>query len=108
MVQTIASREQGTHHLVTLDADGNAVSLTTTVNTAFGADLLAPASGVILNDELDDFASDREILPYTANNPNRALPGARPVSSMTPTIVVSEGASCSPSGARAGRPFRLA
>jgi gamma-glutamyltranspeptidase/glutathione hydrolase len=89
MVQTIATREQGTHHLVALDADGNAVSLTTTVNTAFGADLLAPASGVILNDELDDFASDREILPYTANNPNRALPGTRPVSSMTPTIVLS-------------------
>ncbi len=91
MVQTIATREQGTHHLVALDADGNAVSLTTTVNTAFGADLLAPASGVILNDELDDFASDRETLPYAANNPNRAVPGARPVSSMTPTIVLSEG-----------------
>lgn len=89
MVQSIASREQGTHHLSVLDAEGNAVALTTTVNTAFGADLLAPASGVILNDELDDFASDKEMMPYTATNPNRAVPGARPVSSMTPTIVVS-------------------
>jgi gamma-glutamyltranspeptidase/glutathione hydrolase len=85
-------RGGGTHHLVTADARGNVVSLTTTVNHAFGAELLAPSSGIVLNDQLDDFTSRREAAAFgVENSPNRPRPGARPASNMTPTLVVDHG-----------------
>jgi gamma-glutamyltranspeptidase/glutathione hydrolase len=84
--------EHGTHHIVTADRTGNVVSLTTTVNTAFGAKLMAPVSGVVLNDELDDFTPVASVVPFgMKESPNRPRAGARPVSSMTPTIVVEAG-----------------
>ncbi len=84
--------EHGTHHLVTADRAGNVVSLTTTVNGAFGAGLLAARSGVLLNDQLDDFTPASTVAPFgMKESPNRARPGARPVSSMTPTLVVAGG-----------------
>lgn len=83
--------EHGTHHLVTRDADGNVVSLTTTVNTAFGADLMTQQSGIVLNDELGDFSKNAWVEAFgLLKSPNRARGGARPVSSMTPTIVVRD------------------
>ncbi|MGC4065667.1 MAG: gamma-glutamyltransferase [Polyangiaceae bacterium] len=72
-----ALEEHGTSHISIVDREGNAVALTTTVNDAFGSKVVAPESGVILNDELDDFSS----------GPNRPRALARPVSSMTPTLV---------------------
>ncbi|MCA9639248.1 MAG: gamma-glutamyltransferase [Myxococcales bacterium] len=84
--------EHGTHHLVTSDAAGNMVSLTTTVNRLFGAKLTATNSGVQMNDELDDFTANKDVAAFgMKQSPNRARPGARPVSSMTPTIVVENG-----------------
>jgi gamma-glutamyltranspeptidase len=84
--------EHGTHHLVTADSSGNFVSLTTTINRAFGAKLLTPNSGILLNDELDDFTPSFAIKALgLAENPNRPRPGARPTSSMTPTLVVKDG-----------------
>ncbi len=84
--------ESGTHHLVTADGGGNFVSLTTTVNRVFGAKLTAGDTGVVLNDELDDFTDRSAVAPFgMKRSPNRARPGARPVSSMTPTIVVHGG-----------------
>lgn len=84
--------EHGTHHLVTADRAGNVVSLTTTINTGFGAELLAPQSGVLLNDELEDFTKAEAVAPFgMTESPNRPRPGARPVSSMTPTLVVAAG-----------------
>ncbi len=84
--------EHGTHHLVTADANGNVVSLTTTVNRTFGAKLTGVKSGVVLNDELDDFTAQKDVMPFgMKESPNRPRPGARPVSSMTPTIVVKDG-----------------
>lgn len=84
--------EHGTHHLVTSDASGNMVSLTTTVNRLFGAKLTTTKSGIVLNDELDDFTSAAEVAPFGLKQaPNRPRPGARPTSSMTPTIVVKDG-----------------
>jgi gamma-glutamyltranspeptidase/glutathione hydrolase len=84
--------EHGTHHLVTADAAGNVVSLTTTVNNAFGVKLTAKESGIVLNDQLDDFTAQRSIEGFGMKaSPNAARPGARPVSSMTPTIVVRAG-----------------
>jgi gamma-glutamyltranspeptidase/glutathione hydrolase len=84
--------EAGTHHLVTADAEGNWVSLTTTVNDAFGARLVAEQSGVLLNNELTDFSSPDSVAPFgSSENPNRVRPGARPVSSMSPTLVLEGG-----------------
>lgn len=84
--------EHGTHHIVTADADGNVVSLTTTVNRAFGAALSGKTSGIVLNDELDDFTTQAAAKALgISQSPNRPRPGARPVSSMTPTIVVKDG-----------------
>jgi gamma-glutamyltranspeptidase/glutathione hydrolase len=72
-----AVEEHGTSHISVIDREGNAVALTTTVNNAFGSKVIAPGSGLILNDELDDFS----------DGPNRPRAHARPVSSMTPTLV---------------------
>ncbi len=84
--------EHGTHHLVTSDSSGNMVSLTTTVNRVFGAKLTTATSGIVLNDELDDFTPVAAVTPFgMTKSPNRPRPGARPVSSMTPTIVVQDG-----------------
>jgi gamma-glutamyltranspeptidase / glutathione hydrolase len=84
--------EHGTHHMVLADAYGNVVSLTTTVNRAFGAKLLAKDSGVLLNDELGDFSNNSWMEPFGGGaSPNRARGGARPISSMTPTFVLKDG-----------------
>jgi gamma-glutamyltranspeptidase / glutathione hydrolase len=84
------TREQGTSHLVVADADGNVVALTTTVNDAFGAGIAAGDTGILLNNELDDFTNPEDVRPYGLGDggPNRPRAGARPVSSMTPTIVL--------------------
>lgn len=90
---TFLLNEHGTHALLTADRQGNVVSLTTTVNNAFGSGLVTEKSGIVLNDELDDFSS-RESAAFFGleDSPNRPRPGARPVSSMTPTLVVENGA----------------
>jgi gamma-glutamyltranspeptidase/glutathione hydrolase len=84
--------EQGTQALVTKDRRGNVVSLTTTINQLFGSKIMAEDSGVVLNNELDDFTEKSAVLPFgMEETPNRPRAGARPVSSMTPTIVVKDG-----------------
>ncbi len=84
--------EHGTHHIVTADALGNVVSLTTTINEAFGARLTGKTTGIVLNDELDDFTTEAAARALGVTEmPNRPRPGARPVSSMTPTIVLKAG-----------------
>jgi gamma-glutamyltranspeptidase/glutathione hydrolase len=88
----LAAEEHGTHHLVVADASGMVVSLTTTVNHVFGAKLVLPEAGIALNDELDDFALERDAASMGLKSlPNAPRAGARPVSSMTPTIVVRQG-----------------
>jgi gamma-glutamyltranspeptidase/glutathione hydrolase len=88
----ITSDEHGTHHLVVADADGNVVSLTTTVNNPFGARLASTTAGIVLNDELDDFTSLATAQNFgLRRSPNRPRPEARPLSSMTPTIVLKDG-----------------
>jgi gamma-glutamyltranspeptidase/glutathione hydrolase len=85
--------ESGTSHLVVADAEGNVVSLTTTVNGPFGARVVAGDTGVLLNDELTDFSAASEVAPFGVTGPglNRPRANARPVSSMTPTIVLENG-----------------
>jgi gamma-glutamyltranspeptidase/glutathione hydrolase len=84
--------EHGTHHLLAIDAEGNVASITTTVNNAFGAKLSVPESGIVLNDQLDDFTKQKDVAAFgLTQSPNRPRAGARPVSSMTPTLVVKDG-----------------
>lgn len=79
-----------TTHLSVIDKQGNAVSMTTTLNTTFGSGILVGDAGFLLNNELDDFS----LAPGVANTyglvgaeANRLLPGKRPLSSMTPTVI---------------------
>lgn len=84
--------EHGTHAIVVADREGSVISLTTTVNRLFGAKIYAENSGIILNDQLDDFAELEDVTPFgMKESPNRPRPDARPVSSMTPTLVLSHG-----------------
>lgn len=87
---TLAPDDGGTSHLSVLDALGNAVALTTTVNLWFGSGLIDPGSGVLLNDELDDFAA-RPGVPNSfglvQSERNAPDAGRRPLSSMTPTLL---------------------
>ncbi len=83
-----------TTHFSVIDRDGNAVSNTYTLNFSYGLGLIADGTGVLLNNELDDFTAK----PGTANayglvgfNANLPGPGKRPLSSMTPTIVLKDG-----------------
>lgn len=87
------TKESGTSHLVVVDREGNVVSLTTTVNGAFGASLVPDGTGILLNNELDDFSAPEDVAAFGLKDggPNRPRPRARPVSSMTPTIVVEDG-----------------
>jgi gamma-glutamyltranspeptidase/glutathione hydrolase len=97
-------RDHGTTHLCVVDADGMVVSLTTTVNLLFGARVVIPDMDVILNDEIDDFS-----LATPGNNfglavaaTNALVPGHRPVSSMTPTIILRDGRPIGCAGAAGG------
>ncbi|KAF9910123.1 hypothetical protein EC991_007255 [Linnemannia zychae] len=83
----------GTTHMSTVDEDDMAVALTSTVNLLFGSKLLDPKTGVILNDEMDDFsipgrANAFGLQPSPFNYPE---PGKRPLSSCVPTIVERDG-----------------
>ncbi len=84
-----------TTHFSIVDKAGNAVSLTYTINDWFGARVTAAGTGILLNDEMDDFsAKPGEPNMYgLVEGPNNAIaPGKRPLSSMTPTIVTKDGA----------------
>ncbi|KAI4112950.1 MAG: hypothetical protein LQ345_005975 [Seirophora villosa] len=79
----------GTSHIVTADASGMAISLTTTVNLLFGSRLMVPETGVIMNDEMNDFSipNSSNAFGYVPSPSNFIRPGKRPLSSMSPTIV---------------------
>ncbi len=84
-------KDAGTTHLSVIDAEGNAVALTSTVNLGFGAHLVAGKTGILLNDQMDDFAIEPGVPNWDGligNEQNAVAPGKRPLSSMTPTIVL--------------------
>jgi gamma-glutamyltranspeptidase/glutathione hydrolase len=90
----VAPDDGGTSHFSILDAKGNAVACTETINTHFGSYVVEPKFGIVLNNEMDDFTS----LPGVPNafgliqsEANSIAPGKRPLSSMTPTILVRDG-----------------
>ena len=92
--RSVVSEPHNTTHYSVVDADGNAVAVTTTLNDSFGSRVTAEGLGFLLNDEMDDFTS-KEGVPNTygliQGPANTIGPGKRPLSAMTPTIVLKDG-----------------
>ena len=90
----VSNEGHNTTHFSVIDRFGNAVSNTYTLNFSYGVGLVADGTGVLLNNELDDFAAKPDapnaygLIGFGANAPG---PGKRPLSSMTPTIVLKDG-----------------
>jgi gamma-glutamyltranspeptidase/glutathione hydrolase len=91
----VAPHEQNeTTHYSIIDSAGNAVSVTYTVNGVFGAGVMAPGAGFLMNDEMDDFtikAGAANMFGLVQGVVNAIAPGKRPLSSMAPTIVMHDG-----------------
>ncbi len=96
-----------TTHFSVIDADGSIVATTTTLNFSFGSGISVPGAGFLLNNEMDDFVSKPGVpnaFGLLGGEANAVAAGKRPLSSMTPTIVLSDGqpwfATGSPGGSR--------
>jgi gamma-glutamyltranspeptidase/glutathione hydrolase len=86
--------EKHTTHFSAADADGNWVACTATINTSFGSKVVVPGTGVLLNNEMDDFSIQPGVpnaFKLIGGEANAVAPGKRPLSSMSPTIVLHEG-----------------
>lgn len=85
--------DQTTHYSI-VDADGNAVANTYTLNFSYGVGMVAEGTGVLLNNELDDFAAKAGVpngFGLIGGDANAPAPGKRPLSSMSPTLVLKDG-----------------
>jgi len=83
-----------TTHYSVVDKDGNAVSVTTTINLGFGSGIAVDGAGFLLNNEMDDFSAKPGVpnaFGLLGNDANAIEPGKRMLSSMTPTIVLKDG-----------------
>ena len=83
-----------TTHFSIVDKDGNAVSSTYTLNSTFGSGVVIKNTGILMNNEMDDFAAAPGIpnqFGLLGAEANQIVPGKRPLSSMTPTIVMKDG-----------------
>jgi gamma-glutamyltranspeptidase/glutathione hydrolase len=89
----LAERPQTTHFSI-LDAQGNAVALTYTLNGGFGSGVVVTGAGFLLNNEMDDFSvrpGQPNLYGVVGGSANEIAPGKRMLSSMTPTIVLEDG-----------------
>jgi gamma-glutamyltranspeptidase / glutathione hydrolase len=94
-----------TTHISAADKYGNWVAITTTVNTSFGSKVIIPGTGVIMNNQMDDFSTQPGIpnaFGLVGSEANSVQAGKRPLSSMSPTIVVKDGAPVMTLGAAGG------
>ena len=83
-----------TTHFSTADAQGNWVACTATVNTSFGSKVIIPGTGIIMNNQMDDFSAQPGVANYfglVGAEANAVEPGKRPLSSMSPTIILERG-----------------
>lgn len=83
-----------TTHFCTADAEGNWVSCTTTLNTSFGSKVVVPGTGILLNDQMDDFSIQPGVpnaFGLVGGDANAVAAGKRPLSSMSPTLVLKAG-----------------
>ena len=104
-VLTNAESSETTHYSV-VDAAGNAVSITYTIEAGFGAKVVAAGTGFLLNNEMGDFNEWPGVTDsrgYIGTDPNLIVPGKRPLSSMTPTIVARDGAPLALIGSPGGK-----
>jgi len=86
--------DSGTTHVSILDTQGNMLACTSTVNTSFGSMVYVPEWGLILNNEMDDFSAQPGVpnaYGLIGNEQNAIAPGKRPLSSMSPTLVLKKG-----------------
>ena len=85
--------DHGTSHMSVVDAQRMAVSLTTTVNTGFGSRVVSPSTGIILNNQMDDFSTPGQPNVYglPPSPSNYIVPGKKPFSSMSPLVVERDG-----------------
>jgi gamma-glutamyltranspeptidase/glutathione hydrolase len=97
--------DSGTTHFSIIDADGNAVACTETVNTEYGSWIVEPTFGILLNNEMDDFAAvpgQPNAFGLIQSSANGIASRKKPLSSMTPTIVVKDGKAVFALGASGG------
>lgn len=97
--------DAGTQHISVLDDAGLAVALTTTINTSFGSGVVGRRSGVLLNNEMDDFVArpgEPNAYGLLGSESNAVAPGARPLSSMSPTVLRHPDGRCIVVGASGG------
>lgn len=83
-----------TTHVAAADAEGNWVGITATINTTYGSKVVVPGTGIVLNNEMDDFSAQPGVpnaFGLVGAEANAVEPGKRPLSSMTPTIVLKDG-----------------
>jgi gamma-glutamyltranspeptidase/glutathione hydrolase len=94
-----------TTHLCTADSEGNWVALTQTINTTFGSKVVVPGTGVILNNEMDDFSTQPGVpnaFGLVGTEANSIAPRKRPLSSMSPTLVLKDNQPVLATGAAGG------
>jgi|HubBroStandDraft_4_1064222.scaffolds.fasta_scaffold01455_4 gamma-glutamyltranspeptidase/glutathione hydrolase len=91
---TAANEGTNTTHYSIVDQEGNAVAVTYTLNNGYGSGVTVPGAGFLLNDEMDDFAAKPggpNMFGLVQGESNAIAPGKRPLSSMTPTIILKDG-----------------
>jgi len=101
------AESRDTTHYSVMDADGNAVSNTYTLNFSYGSGITIPGTGILMNNEMDDFSAKPGVpnaFGLLGGEANAIEPGKRPLSSMTPTLVFRDGepllATGTPGGSR--------
>lgn len=95
----------GTSHFSVIDRHGNAVACTETINTTYGSWVVEPRFGIILNNQMDDFAAvpgKPNAFGLIQSEANAVAPGKKPLSSMTPTVLVRDGKAVFALGASGG------
>lgn len=91
---TAVNEGSDTAHYSIVDEQGNAVAVTYTLNNGYGSGVTVPGAGFLLNDEMDDFAAkpgEPNMFGLVQGERNSIAPGKRPLSSMTPTIILKDG-----------------
>lgn len=91
---TVARESEETTHISIIDAAGNAVAVTTTLNNSYGSKTVVGGAGFLLNDEMDDFSAKPGVpnmYGAVGGEANAIAPGKRMLSSMTPTLVLKNG-----------------
>lgn len=100
-----ATADAGTSHFSIIDKDGNAVACTETINLTYGSFVVVPEWGILLNNQIDDFAAqpgEPNAFGLLQSKANSIEPSKKPLSSMTPTIVVQNGKAVYANGASGG------